>query len=347
MATTEARRDASAREAWLNQISEPVLEPDLPIIDPHHHLWDHPTSRYLLDEILADTGTGHKVLATVFVECASMYRADGPEAMRPVGETEFVNGIAAMSASGGFGPTRIATGIVSFADLALGAAVEEVLHAHIAAAPARFRGIRHAAGYDDDPKVANSHTKPPKGLYQTKNFREGFAKLKKNNLTFDAWQYHPQIPELTDLARAFPDTTIILDHFGGPLGIGPYEGKRAEIFPQWKKDMTELSKCPNVVVKLGGINMAVSGYGWHRNPKPPTSQELADATRDYYLHTIEKFGPKRCMFESNFPVDRVSCSYLVLWNAFKRLAADFTPAENAWLFHRTAAEVYRIPMAAG
>jgi L-fuconolactonase len=219
------------------------------------------------------------------------------------------------------------------------------LQAHIAAAPARFRGIRHAAGYDDDPKVANSHTKPPKGLYTTKNFREGFAKLKKLNLSFDAWQYHPQIPELTDLARAFPDTTIILDHFGGPLGIGPYEGKRAEIFPQWKKDMTELAKCQNVVVKLGGINMAVSGYGWHRNPKPPTSQELADATRDYYLHTIEKFGPKRCMFESNFPVDRVSCSYLVLWNAFKRLAADFTAEENAWLFHRTAAEVYRIPLA--
>jgi predicted TIM-barrel fold metal-dependent hydrolase len=346
MATTEAQRDASAREAWLNQITEPVLEPELAIIDPHHHLWDHPTSRYLLDEILADTNSGHRVLATVFVECASMYRADGPEPMRPVGETEFVNGIAAMSASGGFGATRIAAGIVSFADLALGAAVEEVLQAHIAAAPARFRGIRHAAGYDEHPKVANSHTNPPKDLYQSKKFREGFGKLKKLNLTFDAWQYHPQIPELTDLARAFPDTTIILDHFGGPLGIGPYEGKRVEIFPQWKKDMTELAKCQNVVVKLGGINMAVSGYGWHRKPQPPTSQELADATRDYYLHTIEKFGPKRCMFESNFPVDRVSCSYLVLWNAFKRLAADFTAEENAWLFRRTAAEVYRLAIPA-
>src|SRR5208282_5558690 len=237
MATTEARRDASAREAWLNQISEPVLEPDLPIIDPHHHLWDHPTSRYLLDEILADTGTGHKVLATVFVECASMYRADGPEAMRPVGETEFVNGIAARSASGQYGETRIAAGIVSFADLALGAAVEEVLQAHIAAAPARFRGIRHAAGYDEHPDVRNSHTNPPKDLYQSKSFREGFAKLKKLNLSFDAWQYHPQMPAVIDLARAFPDTTIVLDHFGGPLGIGPYEGRRAEIFGQWKKDI--------------------------------------------------------------------------------------------------------------
>ena len=168
MATTESRRDASAREAWLNQIDEPVLEPGLPIIDPHHHLWDHPASRYLLDEILRDTGSGHNVRATVFVECASMYRKDGPEAMRPVGETEFVNGIAAMSASGGYGDTRACEGIVGFADLALGAAVEEVLQAHIAAAPARFRGIRHAAGYDDDPKIANSHTKPPKGLYARK-----------------------------------------------------------------------------------------------------------------------------------------------------------------------------------
>ncbi len=324
MATTETQRGVGARDAWLAQTTEPVLEPALPIIDPHHHLWDHPGSRYMLDEILRDTGSGHRVLATVFVECASMYRADGPEAIRPVGETEFVNGIAAQSASGQYGETRIAVGIVSFADLALGAAVEEVLQAHIAAAPARFRGIRHAAGYDEHPDVRNSHTNPPKDLYQSKGFREGFAKLKKLNLTFDAWQYHPQIPQLTELARAFPDTTIILDHFGGPLGTGPYEGKRAEIFPQWKKDMTELSRCQNVVVKLGGINMAVSGYGWHRNPRPPTSQELATATRDYYLHTIEKFGPKRCMFESNFPVDRVSCSYLVLWNAFKRLAADFT-----------------------
>ena len=346
MATTETQRDASARQAWLAQISEPVLEPELPIIDPHHHLWDHPDSRYLLDEILRDTRSGHNVVATVFVECASMYRAGGPEAMRPVGETEFVNGIAAMSASGGFGDTRIAAGIVGFADLALGAAVEDVLQAHIAAAPARFRGIRHAAGHDESPDVRNSHTNPPKDLYHSKTFREGFAKLKKLNLTFDAWQYHPQIPALTELARAFPDTTIIVDHFGGPLGIGPYEGKRAEIFPQWKKDMSELSQCPNVVVKLGGINMAVSGFGWHRNPTPPSSQELATATRDYYLHTIEKFGPKRCMFESNFPVDRVSCSYLVLWNAFKRLAADFTPEENAWLFHRTAAQVYRLPIAA-
>jgi L-fuconolactonase len=321
---------------------EAALEPELPIIDPHHHLWDHPGSRYMLDEIVEDTASGHRVLATVFVECMSMYRADGPAAMRPVGETEFVNGIAAQSASGRYGETRVAAGIVSFADLALGGAVEEVLQAHINAAPARFRGIRHAAGFDASPEVRNSHTNPPADLYASARFREGFARLKPLGLSFDAWHYHLQMRGLTELARAFPDTTIVLDHFGGPLGIGPYEGKRAEIFERWKLDIAELAKCPNVVAKLGGINMPVNGFGWHRRPSPPSSDELVAATRDYYLHAIDQFGPKRCMFESNFPVDKISCSYVVLWNVFKKIAAGFNAEEKAWLFHRTAAEVYRV-----
>jgi len=325
--------------------NEAVLEPELPIIDPHHHLWDHPASRYMLDEIVADTGSGHRVLATVFVECMSMYRADGPAEMKPVGETEFVNGIAAQSASGRYGETRVAEGIVSFADLTLGAAVEEVLQAHINAAPARFRGIRHAAGFDASPEVRNSHTNPPADLYSSARFREGFAKLKLLGLSFDAWHYHPQMRGLTELARAFPDTTIVLDHFGGPLGIGPYEGKRAEIFERWKLDIAELAKHQNVMAKLGGINMPVNGFGWHRRPSPPSSDELVAATRDYYLHAIERFGPKRCMFESNFPVDKISCSYAVLWNAFKKIAAGFNAEEKAWLFHRTAAEVYRVKIA--
>lgn len=332
------------KDAWLAQVTETPLEPALPIIDPHHHLWDHPGNRYLLDEILRDTGSGHKVIATVFVDCVSMYRADGPQELKPVGETEFVNGIAAQCASGIYGETRVGAGIVSFADLTLGAAVEPVLQAHIAAAPARFRGIRHAAGYDPSPEVRNSHTKPPADLYKQAKFREGFAVLHKLNMSFEAWQYHPQLPAVTDLARAFPATTIILNHLGGPLGIGPYEGKQAEIFPQWKRDMTELARCRNVVVKLGGINMPTNGFGWHRRPMPPTSDELVAATRDYYLHAIDRFGPARCMFESNFPVDKISCSYLVLWNAFKKIAAGFTAQEKAQLFHRTAAEIYRLPM---
>ncbi|MFN3933113.1 amidohydrolase family protein [Parvibaculum sp.] len=330
---------------WLAKVTEAALEPALPIIDPHHHLWVHPGSRYELEELLDDTGQGHNIRATVFVECKAMYRADGPEHLKPVGETEYVNGIAAKSASGGFGEMRACAGIVGFADLRLGSAVDEVLEAHIAAAPARFRGIRHASAFDASPEVRPSHTNPPEGLLGLEDFREGFKRLAKYNMTFDAWLYHRQIPELTSLARANPQTTIIFDHFGGPIGIGPYEGKRAEIFAQWKKDVADLASCPNVVAKLGGINMAVNGFGWHKRALPPTSDELVAATRDWYLHSIDVFGPARCMFESNFPVDKLSCSYGVVWNAFKKIASGFSADEKRHLFHDTAARVYRIAAA--
>jgi len=327
------------RDRWRAQVTEEILEPALPICDPHHHLWDHPKSRYLLDELLADTGSGHNVVATVFVECMSMYRAAGPEPLRPVGETEFVNGVAAMSASGRYGATRVGAGIVSFADLRQGEGVGEVLDAHMAVSP-RFRGIRHAAGWDASDKVRNSHTNPPPGLLADAAFRRGFAELGRRGLTFDAWLYHPQLRELLDLARAFPETPIVLDHFGGPLGIGPYEGKRAEIFAAWKRDFRELAGCPNVVAKLGGLVMPLNNFGFHRRERPATSAELVEATRDWYLHAIDCFGPSRCMFESNFPVDKASCSYAVLWNSFKRLTAGFSAAERAALFHDTSARFY-------
>ena len=320
-------------------MTEDVLEPELPICDPHHHLWDHPGRRYLLDELLADTGSGHDVRATVFVECLSMYRAQGPAALRPVGETEFVNGIAAMSASGRYGPTRVAAGIVSFADLTLGEAVGAVLDAHRAASP-RFRGIRHAAGWDASEAVRNSHTNPPRGLLGDADFRRGFAELARRGLTFDAWCYHPQILEVADLAKTFPDTTIVLDHFGGPLGIGPYQGRRTEVFAWWRDAVRALADCPNVVAKLGGLVMPLNGFGFHKRAQPPTSAELADATREWYLHAIDCFGVGRCMFESNFPVDKVSASYRVLWNSFKLIAAAFSADEKAALFHDTAARVY-------
>lgn len=326
---------------WLNQVQEDILAPELPICDPHHHLWDHPESRYLLPELLADTGSGHNVVSTVFVECASMYRADGPEAMKPVGETEFVNGIAAMSASGQYGETRACLGIVSFADLTLGAAVGDVLDAHMAITE-RFKGIRHAAGWDASPDVRNSHTRPVEHLLLDTTFRQGFAELARRDLSFDAWLYHPQIDELTDLARAFPETTIVFDHFGGPLGIGPYEGRRDEIFPVWAKAVAELARCENVVAKLGGLVMPVNGFGFHKRDRPPTSDEIVAATSDYYRHALDCFGPSRCMFESNFPVDKQSVSYAVLWNAFKKLASGFSAAEKADLFHDTAARAYRL-----
>ena len=326
---------------WLDQVQEGIVEPDLPICDPHHHLWDHPNHRYLLDELLADLGGGHKVVSTVFMECMSMYRAAGPEALRPVGETEFVNGIAAMSASGGYGGSRVCAAIVGYADLTLGAAVGEVLDAHMAASE-RFRGIRHASGWDASDAVRNSHTNPKRGLLADRAFGDGLRELGKRGLTFDAWLYHPQLPELTALARAFPEQPIVVDHFAGPLGIGPYAGKRAEIFAAWKPNMAALAECPNVVAKLGGLAMPINGFGFHKRERPPGSDELAAATRDYYLHAIDCFGPERCMFESNFPVDRQSCSYAVLWNSFKKIAAGFSPSEKAALFHDTAARVYRV-----
>ena len=344
MALDERGHLVGVNPEWLARREEAAIEPDLPIVDPHHHLWDFPGSRYMFDELLEDLRAGHNVVATVFVECTAMYRADGLAPLRPVGETEFVNGVAAQSASGLYGPIRACAGIVSFADLLMGAAVDEVLDAHVAAAPARFRGIRHAAGFDSDPGISPSHTNPPADLYASAKFREGFARLAPRGLSFDGWHYHPQIPAYTDLARAFPDTTMVLDHFGGPLGIGRHRGRRDEIFAQWKKDIAALAECPNVVVKLGGINMAINGFGWHERAAPPSSDEIAAATRDWYLYAIDRFGPDRCMFESNFPVDKLSCSYTVLWNAFKKIASGFSEDEKRALFHDTAARVYRLAL---
>jgi predicted TIM-barrel fold metal-dependent hydrolase len=281
-------------------------------------------------------------VSTVFIECGAMFKANGPEALRPVGETEFVNGIAAMSASGLYGPVRVAAGIVGTANLRLGDAVAAVLDAQIVAGGGRFRGIRLGATWDASDAVPNHRTNPPQGVFLRPDFRAGFAHLAPRQLTFEAWCYHHQIPEVTALARAFPDTTIILDHFGGPIGIGPYAGKTDEVYAQWRAHIAELATCDNVVAKLGGINMEVNGFGWHEQPRPPTSQELLDATRPYYEYTLEQFGVERCMFESNFPVDKASCSYTVLWNAFKRLTSGYSAAEKARLFHDTAARIYRL-----
>ena len=319
------------------QTSEAALLTELEICDPHHHLWDHPQNCYLTDELLSDTGAGHRVVSTVFVECRSMYRDAGPEAERPIGETDFVERVTA----GVGGATSVAAGIVGFADLTLGSQVRPILEAHQKASP-RFRGIRHASSWHPSEQIRNAHTSPPAGLLGDATFREGFACLAALDLSFDAWMYHPQIPELTELARARPDVSIVLDHVGGPLGIGPYAGKRAGVFADWKRAIAGLARCPNVVVKLGGLTMPICGFEWHKREVPPGSEELAEALAPYYLWCIEQFGPERCMFESNFPVDRVSCSYTVLWNAFKRVAADFSAADKAALFHDTAARFYRL-----
>jgi len=338
-------RNDSELTAWLaKRPREAALEPDLPIIDPHHHFWDTPQrGRYLLPELLTDIGGGHNIVSTVFLECRSMYKKDGPTEMAPVGEVEFVNGISAMSASGGYGPCRVAEAIIGHADLTLGARVREVLEAEIKIGGGRFRGIRHGVAWDEHEAIYKFATRiVPLHLARDAKFREGFAQLAPLGLSFESWQYHPQLPDAADLARAFPGTTIILNHVGGVLGVGPYSGRRQEILAHWKKDIRELAKCPNVNVKLGGVGMTSFGFDFHERELPPSSEDLAAAWRMYIEPCIEAFGVDRCMFESNFPPDKQSGGYTELWNAFKRITANASASEKKALYSGTAGRVYRL-----
>lgn len=337
------------RKDWLAKYSEEILEPDLAIIDPHHHLWDRPGNRYLLDDILADTNSGHNIVSTVFVQCRAFHKADGEEAMKPVGETEFVSGIAAMSESGAYGATRLCEAIVGHADLTLGGDVERVLEAHRRAGGGRFRGIRHIVAWEADKILMNPAYSPPQHQLADERFRDGLRTLGRMGLTFDAWLYHPQISDLTAAARACPATLIVIDHCGGPLGAASYEGRRDEEFPRWAKSIGELATCPNVYVKLGGLGMRINGYGFEKAQMPPSSEVLATTWKPYIETCIEAFGANRCMFESNFPVDKGSYSYPVFWNTCKRLAAAASAEEKADLFAGTAARFYSItdPVMAG
>ena len=327
---------------WLAQIEEEVIEPERAIIDPHHHLWrNKPLDDYELANLWADTMSGHNIIGTVFVECGADYRTSGPVSMRPVGETEYVHAAAEASLRDCAQGKPPILGIVSHADLQLGAAVEEVIAAHLEAGNGLLRGIRHSLAYYSDPQV-NRYSVRIEHLMMLDDFREGFALLAPAGMTFDAWLMHPQIHELTDLARTFPETTIIFDHFGGPLGVGPYAGKQAEIFPQWKRDVAELASCDNVVAKLGGLAMTINGWGWDQRDLPASSDEIVAAHQDYYLHTIDCFGPQRCMFESNFPVDKLSVSYGVLWNALKKIGSRFSDGEKEMMFRTTAERIYRL-----
>jgi L-fuconolactonase len=338
---TEAERILFAiDESWLDRRREEILEPHLPIIDPHHHLWDR-GSRYLLDEVLKDIGSGHNVRATVYLQCDSMYRVDGDPLMAPLGETEFVNGIAAMSASGLYGPARVCAGIVGFADLTLGDRIDPLLEAHLRAS-GRFRGVRHCSVWDADKTIKSTPMDFPEGLLLDARFREGFARLGKYGLSFDSWIYHPQIPELADLTTAFPGTPVILDHVGAPLGIGVYAGRRDEAFQTWRASIRDLARRPNAYVKLGGMGMHLFGFDFEHREVPASSEDLATAWKPFVETCIEAFGVDRCMFESNFPVDKRSCSYSVLWNAYKRLGSGSSASEKAALFFDTAKRVYKL-----
>jgi L-fuconolactonase len=332
------------RQEWLRQWREEILEPELPIVDPHHHLWDRGGWRYLLHELLEDLNSGHRIIATVFLQCRSMYKAAGSEELRPVGETEFVNGIAAMSASGGFGPTRVCAGIVGFADMRLGARARDVLEAHIRAGGGRFRGIRHTTAWDADSSVVNPANVAPPGLMADEAFREGLKTLTSLGLSFDAWLYHPQIDELTDLARALPDTRIVLNHVGGPLHIGVYSGRSDEVFARWSTSIRNLATCQNVHVKLGGLGMRINGLGFEQQPSAPSSELLAAGLRPFFETCIEAFGAERCMFESNFPVDKGAYPYAAYWNACKRLTRGASMAEKAALYRDTAARFYHLAL---
>ena len=347
-------------------MTEAALDPGLPIIDPHHHLWDlrpivpafpeprHPfieaiagAAYYGFDALQDDArGGGHNVVATVFMECGAFYDPSRGEALKPVGEVEYVNGVAAQGASGLYGDFRPCAGIVGHADLARGAVAGEVLDALIDAAPTRFRGIRHQGAWDADPDVLGPPFHAPEGLYRNPGFREGFAQLRARKLTFDAWVLEPQLSDVLDLARAFPDQPICLDHCGTPLGIASYAGTLDDRFDGWRSAIRQLAECPNVVIKLGGLAMAFCAMP-PEGPAPDLddacdSEKLAAMWKPYIDTCIEAFGAQRAMFESNYPVDRWGAGYTVLWNAFKRLAAGASDDEKNALFHGTAARFYSL-----
>lgn len=331
-------------DAWYAQVKEAIIEPERPIIDPHHHLWPSNTwtqgAPYLLDEFWADTESGHNIQKTVFIECRTNYRQVGPEHLKPVGETEFVVDLAQESTKVD-GQAEIA-GIISHADLTLGETLSAVLEAHEQAGKGRFRGIRHAGAQHPHPEESYRPGLKGVGLFSRQDFQAGVRLLGQKGYTYESYHYHFQLPDFLELARAVPETTIILDHFGTPLGTKSYRDQREAIFQQWKIDMAALADCPNVYAKLGGLAMPDNGFGWHEAAQPASSDELVAAQKRYYLHTMECFGVERCMFESNFPVDKLSISYHVLWNAFKKMVVDFSDDEKDALFYGTAAKVYQI-----
>ena len=333
------------RPEWLALRDEPVLEPALAIVDAHHHLWDRQTGRYLADEFGRDLASGHRVVSTVYVQCRSMLRQDGPEAMKPLGEVEFATGVAAMFASGAYGQARCCEAIVGGADLTLGAELDGVLEAMLQVSGGRLRGIRNPLAWHASPEVSSSPVTPPRDQMTNPAFRQGVRTLGRFGLSLDAWVYHTQLDDLYELARAAQDVTVVIDHFGGPLGVGPHAGQRAAVLAEWKQKLARLASLPNTRIKLGGAGMNVFGFDFATRALPPSSEQLAAAWRPYFDVCVELFGVDRCMFESNFPVDKGMFSYGVLWNAFKRLASAMSANEKAALFSRTAAATYRLAIA--
>jgi predicted TIM-barrel fold metal-dependent hydrolase len=333
---------AAAHQAWLDLVQEDIVDPERPIVDPHHHLWRHSgLPEYLLEDLWADTGSGHNIVKTVFMECGAEYRQDGPPELRSLGEVEFVTDLARKSAAGGPGRSEIAA-LVSHIDLTGADRVEDVVARHVEASGGLFRGARHSLARAEHPEALMIPGRAPQDLHADPDFRKGLRILGRLGYTYDTWHYHYQNRDFAALARAVPDTAMVLDHFGTPLGVGPYANEREEIFEQWRRDMVEIAACHNVVVKLGGLAMPDNGFGWNGRERPASSDELVAAQERYYLHAIECFTPQRCMLESNFPVDKLSISYPVLWNALKRIVRNFSEDEKDAMFRGTASRVYRL-----
>ena len=329
---------------WLAQTPEETLEPEIPICDPHHHFWvarPEPVhyQQYLLPELSSDVGSGHNVKSTVFIEVRCEYRTDGPDEMKPVGEVEYIQTIADAAAAGSQGPTKAAAAIIGQADLKLGDGVRPVLEAMQAASPNRFRGVRHSVGYDESPELANRDIR---GALGTDGYRAGAKVLASMGFVLENSLYYHQLSELADFARAVPELPIVLNHIGGLVRVGPYANRDEEVMPEWRKGVEEVSKCPNIIMKLGGVGQLRYGYYWHDRETAIGSEELAQELGPLMEHCIQQFGPDRCMFESNFPVDKISYSYNVIYNAFKRLSKGYSPTERAAMFHDTAARVYNI-----
>jgi len=280
------------------------------------------------------------IVATLFAECGAMYRTDGPVELKSLGETEFVTGVARRGASGEYGSTRYIAGIIGYVDLRTGSRAKGVLEQHMAVSDGRLRSIRNGSASHADPSLRIYAGAPP-GLLLERDFREGFAALAPLGLGFDVWVIQTQLKEVVNLARDFPQTTIVLDHLGGPLAVGPYAGKREEAFTEWREGIYEVASCPNVFIKLGGLGMKLIGFAFYESDLPPSSHDLEKAWRPYIETCIEAFGPQRSMYESNFPVDKGTCSYQVLWNAFKRIAAGCSADEKTGLFSGAASKAYQ------
>jgi predicted TIM-barrel fold metal-dependent hydrolase len=326
--------------AWLDGRREPALDPDRRIVDPHHHFWDRPGSRYHLQEFLADMATGHRVVATVYVECGSFPRAEGPPELRPVGEIEFAVAAAEEAARLNTG-TAVCAAIVAGPDLTLGEGVDDVLDVMAEAAEGRLRGVRNTTAWHADPEI-RPPSNPPPALLRDSRMHAGIARVRARGLALDIWNYHTHLDEVRDLARSFPDLPIVLDHVGGLLGIGPFAHDRDAVVAEWSSRLGEVARCENVFLKFGGRGMRVAGARHHERPLPPSSEELAQAWAPVFNRCMDAFGPQRCLFESNFPVDKSMFSYAIVWNAFKRLAARFSEDEKDALFHRTASRIYQL-----